>query len=101
MGWLQKIAVRYPMFALVFRANLAMATSKRMISTAEALELSGELKKYVQHHTAIEEAITSCVLNFDLATAGPKSDAQANVLARKLDDLVMFEEFTTGDSDAR
>lgn len=73
-----------------------MAMSEDMISAAKAVQLTERLRRCVQHHTALEEAIISCVLDFDLAVTATKSDGQADVLAQKLDELTMFEELTTG-----
>jgi hypothetical protein len=67
-----------------------------LVSAAEAIKLKEELKRHIQHNTAVEKAITSCVLDFDLAMTALKSDAQVDVLPWRLDDLTIFEEFTTG-----
>ena len=87
-------------FAQALRLALSVAVSKRLVSAAEAIELIEELieelKRHVQHDTAVEEAATSCFSHFDLVIVPSKSGAQAHVLARKLDDLTMFVKFMTG-----
>ena len=83
-------------FAQALRLALSVAVSKRLVSAAEAIELIEELKRHVQHDTAVEEAATSCFSDFDLVMVASKSGAQAHVLARKLDDLTMFVKFMTG-----
>jgi hypothetical protein len=58
-----------------------------------------EISRVGKHHVASDEAVISGLIDFDLATRSI-NDAKMVTLARQFDELLMFDELTTGDLNA-
>jgi hypothetical protein len=59
-----------------------------------------EISAVGKHHVASDEAVISGLLDFDLATKNLQ-EAQIVAFARRFDELILFDEFTTGDLDSK
>jgi hypothetical protein len=58
-----------------------------------------EISAVGKHHVASDEAVISGLLDFDLATENLQ-EAQIVAFARRFDELILFDEFTTGALDS-
>jgi hypothetical protein len=89
----------YRSFMLIAQANLAAALQSGALRSDAADAMMEEIKSVGKHHAASEEAVISGLIDFDLATK-TLQEAQMVTLARRFDELVMFDELTAGDLDS-
>ncbi|KAK1969089.1 hypothetical protein LY78DRAFT_726793 [Colletotrichum sublineola] len=85
--------VCYPLFRNVAQTFLSIAVQKNAFTSTEAKELMEYIDNYGRHHAKGAEALTTFF--FDLS-AGAVSEFHIDAMARKLDDMILFDEFTTG-----
>ncbi|KAK2009234.1 hypothetical protein LZ32DRAFT_620785 [Colletotrichum eremochloae] len=85
--------VCYPLFRNVAQTFLSIAMQKNAFTSTEAKELMEYIDNYGRHHAKGAEALTTFF--FDLS-AGAVSEFHIDAMARKLDDMILFDEFTTG-----
>jgi hypothetical protein len=86
----------YRSFRLIAQANFAAALQCGALRGDDASAMMEEIIGVGKHHVASDEAVISGLLEFDLATRTIQ-DAQMVTLARQFDELVMFDELTTGE----
>lgn len=73
-----------------------MAMKDSMISSVEAYQLMDEVKQSGQHHDgALDEAMLTCIVDFDLAMTDPE-DAKVNTVAQRYEELAIFDTFIEG-----
>lgn len=90
--------VRYRTFYPVTQALLSLAVKSGAIGYELATGMLDELRKAGLHYNASEAAISSAVLDFDLALAG-KEKSNVEALVTQFDELVSLREFTTLEED--
>ncbi|TEA14931.1 Nitrogen assimilation transcription factor nit-4 [Colletotrichum sidae] len=83
----------YPVFRNVAQAFLSMAMQKDAFTASEAKELMEYIDDNGRHHAGGAEAFTTFI--FD-PSAGAVGKLQIDAMARKFDEMVLFDEFTTG-----
>ncbi|KAJ8109113.1 hypothetical protein OPT61_g7694 [Boeremia exigua] len=86
----------YCTFRLIAQGNLAAALHSGALRSDDASAMMKELSAAGKHHVAPDKAFIRGLLDFDLATRSVH-DAQISTLARQFDDLILFDELTTGD----
>lgn len=96
----KKAYVRYRTFYPVTQAFLSVALKSGVIGYDLANSMLDELRKAGLHYKASEAAMSSAVLDFDLALAG-KENARVEALATQFDELVSLHEFTNWEEDQR
>lgn len=94
----KKAYVRYRTFYPVTQAFLSVAMKSGVIGYDLAASMLRELRMAGLHYDASEAAISSAILDFDLALAG-KESARVEALATQFDELVSLHEFTNLDED--
>jgi hypothetical protein len=88
----------YRPFRLIAQASLAAALQSGALRGEDASAMMDEIREVGKHHVASDEAVISGLIDFDLATRS-MHDAKMVTLARQFDELLMFDELTTGDLD--
>ena len=96
MDYFKKVSVQYRCYADVVRAHLSMGMRSGILTSQEARQFMVELNQSIQRHAAVDQAVNSCIVDFNKAMTAPH-EAQAHGLALQFEDLAMFNEFTTGD----
>jgi hypothetical protein len=89
----------YRPFRLIAQASLASALQSGALRGEDASAMMDEISRVGKHHVASDEAVISGLIDFDLATRSI-NDAKMVTLARQFDELLMFDELTTGDMNA-
>jgi hypothetical protein len=79
----------------VAKGFLSRAMRDGVMSSVEAKELMTELLRRGVHHKVPEQAMSSIVIDYDLAE-GNLEVARVKVLAERFDELALYDEFTTG-----
>jgi hypothetical protein len=94
LGWLKKIFPRYAVMGKVAEAHMALGLAQGTVTSAEARSFRDELQRLGRHHDLAKIGVT-CIVDF---TAAMSSDdnVRAQDLAQKFDELVLFDELTTG-----
>ncbi|CAO2658120.1 Nn.00g073800.m01.CDS01 [Neocucurbitaria sp. VM-36] len=90
------VYVQHRVFQAVVPAHLSLALQNGAITAQEAKSMMVEFQGYGEHHKAAEGVLTDSVLDFQAAIEN-RGDARVDQLAEKFDELVMFDEFTTGE----
>jgi hypothetical protein len=86
-------------FLLIARANLAAALQFGALRGSVASEMEEEVNAAGKHHEASDEAVISGLLDPGLAIDDLQG-AQMVAFARRLDELILFDELTTGNESA-
>jgi hypothetical protein len=86
----------YRSFRLIAQANFAFALQSGALRGHDASAMMEEVSKVGKHHVASDEAVISGLLEFDLAKKSIQ-DAQFVTFARQFDELLLFDELTTGE----
>ncbi|KAM3465603.1 hypothetical protein MY5147_004790 [Beauveria neobassiana] len=88
--------VCYRPFQLIAQANLAAALDCGALSSNTANAMMQEIRAVGKHHMASDEAVVRGLLDFDLATRSLQ-EAQIVAMAQRFDELLLFNDLTTGD----
>jgi hypothetical protein len=89
----------YRSFRLIAQANLAAALQSGVLRGDSAKATLEEISNVGKHHMASYEAVIKGLIDFDLATR-TLQEAQMDTIARRFDELLLFEELTTGALDS-
>ncbi|KAM3490673.1 hypothetical protein MY3957_006078 [Beauveria namnaoensis] len=81
---------------LIAQANLAAALDCGALSSNTANAMMQEIRAVGKHHMASDEAVIQGLLDFDLATRSLQ-EAQIVAMAQRFDELLLFNDLTTGD----
>jgi len=76
------------------QATLAFALQSGAVDSVTATALIEELRTVGHHHEAPEGALTSALLDFELAMKNLQ-EAKMDCLSQQFEDFMLFEEFTT------
>src|SRR3569833_1885438 len=94
-AWLQ-LYLTYPIYSDVTQAFLAMAMRNGIVPTSHANEVMACFKQAGKHHERSEQPISTFIIDFSLAPVDPQN-ARICAIAETFEDMVIFDEFTTGD----
>jgi len=94
-AWLQ-LYLTYPIYSDVTQAFLAMAMRNGIVPTSHANEVMACFKQAGKHHERSEQPISTFIIDFSLAPVDPQN-ARIGAIAETFEDMVIFDEFTTGD----
>jgi hypothetical protein len=83
--------IRYPVFLPIVQASLVFAIKSGAINGSTARELMETMREVGRHHEAPEEALTTALLDFELAGRN-LSKARMDFIGASFDDVVMFDE---------
>lgn len=87
------IFVSYRVFAGIVSAHLSIALQAGAITSREARLLNQEFPAVGRRHRAADEVLTDSYVDFDKAIR-KKDGARMDELAGKLEELMLFEDFT-------
>jgi hypothetical protein len=86
----------FPSFRLIAQANLTVALEHGVLDRDTANAMMDDITSAGKHHKAADEAVISGLLDYDLATKSLQ-EAQMVTIARRFDELILFDELITGD----
>jgi hypothetical protein len=96
MRYWKQCAICFPVAIELAQATLSLALSKGRITGLEASTLMEGIREQAKHHDMTEIITVSIIIDFELAMSS-KNDSRCHVLARRFNELIMFDELTTGD----
>ena len=85
----------YPVFLTIMKSFLAMALRERITTSAESRLLLKRIQQRGRHHEISHKAAATFIVDYDLVATEPEA-ARGQNLAQSLNELVIFDEFTTG-----
>lgn len=94
MTWMKEIFLRYAAIGKAVEAQMTIGLKEGSIASAEARSFLDQLRQRDRHH-ALADAGLSCIVDFDVAISS-KNEGRAQALAQQLDELLLFDELTTG-----
>ena|SRR3569833_205844 len=93
-AWLN-LYTSYPIFWDLVKGFLARAIRDDVMGSVEAKKLMTELLHRGVHHKVPGHAVSSIIMDFDLAVMDPEI-ARVKAIAERFEELALHDEFTTG-----
>jgi len=98
-AWLQ-LYLTYPIYSDIAQAFFAMAIRHGVVSSGHANEIMACFRQAGNHHERIKQPISSFITDFESVRIDSQN-ARINALAETFNDIVLFDEFTTGGNAAQ
>jgi hypothetical protein len=98
MRYWKECAICFPAAIELAQATLTLALSRGRMTGQEASTFIESILEQTKHHDMTEISTVSAIIDFELAMSS-KVDIRSNALAKRFNELVMFNELTTDGQD--